>query len=111
MQSGPEPALYNFGQITREKLSLSTTSPPRRRGCAVGETLALSHLEGRDRSGRVREATAVVAEIKLAEVAVKVRAGDVVVDAVDAALEDREVPLHGVRVDVADGVFASTMRD
>lgn len=41
----------------------------------------------------------------------QVRSADVVIDAVDAALEDREEALHGVRVDVAAHVLVIAMGD
>src|SRR6185312_10209441 len=53
----------------------------------------------------------IVAEIKLGEVAAKVLLADVVVHAVDAALEDAEIAFDGVGVGIAAHVFLGAVVD
>src|SRR5437588_370652 len=48
-----------------------------------------------------------VAEIKLAQIALQVRFRDVLVNAIDAVLEDRKVAFNGVGMDRAANVFLS----
>lgn len=49
--------------------------------------------------------TVVVAEVELSKVAVQVLLAAVLIDALHAALEDREVALDGARVNVATDVL------
>src|SRR5205085_9488202 len=91
-------------------------STPFRSGFACGATrisvaqpLAAHSTESLNRPLTVADAerhAVVVTEVELREVARKVRLADVVVDAVDAALEDREVVLGCVGVGVTANVLA-----
>lgn len=63
------------------------------------------------RIAKTKRRTVIVAEVKFRQVALQVRAADVVIRADDAALEDREVTLNGVRVCAATDVFASAVID
>jgi len=49
----------------------------------------------------------IITEVKFREVALQVRAADVVIRADDPALEDAEIPLNRIRVRAATDVFAS----
>lgn len=53
----------------------------------------------------------VVTEIELGEVAAQMLLADMVIDAIDPALEDREIVLDGVGVRVASHVFLDTVVD
>jgi len=50
-----------------------------------------------------------ISEIKLAQIAMQMRLGDVLVDTVDAALKDAEIPLGGVGVVGAEDEFLLAM--
>jgi len=77
-------------------------SPP------IGEALAGRPLDRQRRAHRVviAELNAVgIAEVELGEIAVKMRRRDVVIGAVDPALEDREEAFDRVGVSIAAHVF------
>ena len=67
--------------------SLPLTSPP------IGQALAFDATQRAVGAGRVRDAAGVVAEIELADVALQMLGADVVINAEDASLQDREVRL------------------
>ena len=46
-----------------------------------------------------------VAEIELSKVALKVRLGNVLIDCVDTALDDRKEPFGGIRVGIVPHIF------
>lgn len=73
---------------------------------SVGKPLALDPHDGQIGAGAVantnRHAVA-VPEVEFGQIAVKMDLGNMLVDAIDAALEDREVPLGGVGVGVPPG--------
>ena len=53
----------------------------------------------------------VIAKIELAEIPLQVFLADVMIDAVDAALEDREIALNSVGVGISANVFLGGMVD
>lgn len=80
----------------------------------VGQTLAFgpNHDTGRSLAvGHAERRPIRVAEGELLAVAVQVPTADVMKRADDATLEQREEPLHGVRVDVALGIHAVRVLD
>jgi hypothetical protein len=72
--------------------SLPLTSPP------IREALALDAPQRGVGAGRVGDAASVVAEVEFADVALQMLGADVVINAEDASLQDREVRLDRVGV-------------
>ena len=87
---------------------------PVSRSCLIGEPLALR--AGQCEIGALHVVDAKpdamrVTEVELVQIPLQVRLRDVLVDAVNAALEDREIAFNGVGVDVAANVFLTPMVD
>ena len=92
--------IFSLSDLGLEGLWL--TSPP------IGQPLSDDALQCDRRAFAISEAkrgAVVVSEIEFAEVTLQVSLRDMVIDAIDTALEDREVPLDGVGVRVAANVF------
>jgi len=53
----------------------------------------------------------VVAEIELGEIPLQVLLADVMIDSVDTALQDREIPFNGIGVRIAANIFFGGMVD
>src|SRR5205823_13863714 len=80
----------------------------------VGEATALCAFDGQRRALHVINTallTVAVAEIELREIAMQMRFADVLIGAVNAALQNRKEPLDGVGVDVAANVLIGTVLD
>ena len=81
---------------------------PASTNCSVGQSLALSTNQSQIGSGMIVISgldPIRIAEVKLAEIPLQVSLGHVMVNAVDAALEDREISLDGVGIDIPHNVF------
>jgi hypothetical protein len=77
--------------------------------CFIRDTLAPRTLQRVISTLRVIHAKrnpVVVPEIELAQIPLQMNFGDVLVNAVDASLEDAEIALNGVGMDIATNVFA-----
>ena len=78
------------------------TSPP------ISHPLSDDALQ-RDRRalaiGKAKRGAVVITKIKFAEITLQMFLAYVVIDAIDTALEDRKVSLHGIRVRISANVF------
>lgn len=73
----------------------------------IGETLTLGTLQGNERPNVIVNAhgnAVALAEVKFRQIAVQMVFGAMLIDALHAALEDREIAFNGVGVDVAANV-------
>lgn len=76
----------------------------------VGEPLAFGGFQRSNRALHIAETQSdpvIVSEVELREITVEVLLGAMLIDALYAPLEDREVAFDRVRVDLAASVFAS----
>lgn len=77
----------------------------------IGQALAEDALEGLFGALPIGRRAVIVAEVELGGVARKVRLADMVINADDAALEDRKEVLDRVRVLLAARIFRHTVVD
>ena len=77
----------------------------------VRPPLAYARLDRKDCAFPICEMAVAVAEIELADVALDMRRADVMIDAGNAALEDREIALDGVCINVSAHIFSDAMLD
>ena len=80
----------------------------------VGEALADRTLNGAGSAARTvdhKRGTVGITEIELGKVAVQMLLAAVLIDALHAALEDREATLDGVGIDIATAIFPDRVID
>ena len=78
----------------------------------VGQTLTDYALNGFGRTLNVLNAQGgafIIPEIKLAKVALQVLFGHMMINAIDAALQDGEIAFDGIRMRVAPNIFADAV--
>src|SRR6185369_1567563 len=72
----------------------------------VREALAFAALNGKYRTFSIGNVAGRIAEIELCQIAMQVLFGAMLIDALHAAFEDREITLNRVRMDLAAHVLA-----
>lgn len=77
---GHRPIIINLEAI------LQALAVPSLNRAPVGQSLALRSFQGRDRAPRIVDLAMVVAEVELAQIAMQMGAGDMVVDPIDSPL-------------------------
>lgn len=113
--SWPVSTLAGSRHSQRQRFSrLGLVRCPLATSCFIGQPLALGADDGEIGALGVVNAkldAVAVPEIELTEIPLQVGFGDVLINAVDAALEDRKVALDGVGVGVAPDVFLGAVVD
>lgn len=92
----------------RDRGGLEGNGFPRPTNCSISEPFALSATQDAAGAGQIvvsRPDPVGVAEIEFCQIPMQVGFGDVLIDAIDAAFQDREVPLNGVGVHVSTDVL------
>src|SRR5262249_55572850 len=87
---------------------------PRSSSCSIGKSLTLGASQDAIGASQVviSSLDAIgVTEVELGQVALQMDFTNVLVNAIDATLQDTEIPLNGVGVDIASHVFLSVMID
>jgi len=82
--------------------------------CLISEPLALDALQGSFSPTKIIDAeldSVVVAEIELGQIPLQMSGGDMLIDAINTALEGAEISLDGVGVDDAANVFLFAVFD